>query len=238
MITKHQIKFIRGLSLKKNRVKHQLFVVEGKKNITELLDSDYEVDSLFATNDWINEHPTINTIKLSNAELERISNHKSPNEVLAIVKIKNYSIPSDAGLTLVLDGINDPGNMGTIIRMCDWFGVKAIVCSISTVDSHNPKVVQSAMGSIFRVAIIYTDLLEYLKGVESSIYAAFMDGENVKNISFPKNLHLVMGNEANGITKEISQLISKKVKIKNVGEKIESLNVAVATSILLHEISS
>ena len=122
--------------------------------------------------------------------------------------------------------------------MCDWFGVCSIICSINTVDSYNPKVVQSAMGSLFRVSIIYTDLLEYLKGVKLPIYGAFMDGENVKNILFPRNLHLVMGNEANGITKEVSQLISKKVKIENVGKKTESLNVAVATSILLHEICS
>ena len=238
MITKKQIKYIRGLSLKKNRVKHQLFVVEGKKNIAELLNSDYEVDSLFATNNWINKNLTRNAIKVSNAELERISNQKTPNEVLALVKIKNYPIPSDAGLILMLDDINDPGNMGTIIRMCDWFGVRSIVCSTNTVNSYNPKVVQSAMGSIFRVAITYTNLSDYIKGVKSPIYGAFMDGENVKNISIPKGLHLVMGNEANGITKETSQLTTNKVKIENAGKRTESLNIAVATSILLHEICS
>ena len=238
MITKNQIKLIQSLAFKKNRLSHQLFIVEGKKNVTELLNSNYEVDSLFATNDWINENPTKNVIKVSNAELERMSNQMNPNEVLALVKIKTHSAPHATGITLVLDGINDPGNMGTIIRMCDWFGVNTIVCSTNTVDNYNPKVVQSAMGSIFRVAIIHTDLLKYLKAVKSPIYGAFLDGKNVKTSSFPKSLHLVMGNEANGITKEICPLITNKVKIENIGKNTESLNVAVATSILLHEICS
>ena len=237
MITKNQIKLIKSLSFKKNRSRHQLFIVEGKKNVSELLTSDYEINTLFATNNWIYENPNINAIKVSNAELGRISNQKAPNEVLALVKVKTQSIPSETGVTLVLDDINNPGNMGTIIRICDWFGVRAIVCSINSVDRYNPKVVQSAMGSLFRVSIIYTDLLEYLKSVRSPIYGAFMSGENVKNISFPKSLHLVLGNEANGIKKQISQLITKKVKIENLGTKTESLNVAVATSILLYEIS-
>ena len=238
MITKNQIKFIRGLSLKKNRVKYQLFVVEGKKNIIELLDSSYEIDCLFATNEWIDENLNCRVTEVSDAELERISNLKNPNAVLALVKIKNFQSPLNIGLILVLDDINDPGNMGTIIRMCDWFGICSIVCSNSTVDSYNPKVVQSAMGSIFRVSITYTNLSVYLKKIKTPIYGAYMDGINVKNISFPKDLHLVLGNEANGITKEISQLITNKIKIENIGNKTESLNVAAATSILLHEICS
>ena len=238
MITKNQIKLIKSLALKKNRVKHQLFIVEGKKNITELLGSDYEVESLFATNDWISDNPTRNALRVSESELGRISSQKNPNEVLAVVKIKTHTITSNTGVILVLDDLNDPGNLGAIIRICDWFGVVGIVCSINTVDIYNPKVVQSAMGSIFRVPVIYTDLLEYLKVVKSPIYCSVLDGENVKKISFPSNLHLIMGNEANGITKEISLLISKKIKIENIGKKAESLNVAVATSVLLYEICS
>ncbi|MEC9209854.1 MAG: RNA methyltransferase [Bacteroidota bacterium] len=240
MITKNQIKYIRGLSLKKNRMKEQCFIVEGEKSLSELLDSSFEIVELFALKDWINDNKGVfEKVQVVNfKELERISNLKSPNKVLAVVKIKNYQILSGTGVTLVLDDINDPGNMGTIIRMCDWFGVNSIVCSNNTVDSYNPKVVQSAMGSIFRVAITYTNLSDYLKGVKSPIYGSFMDGENLKNVSFAKNLHLVMGNEANGITKEISQFITTKVKIENTGKKTESLNVAVATSIFLHEIYS
>ena len=239
MITKNQIKYIRGLSLKKNRMKEQCFIVEGEKSLYELLDSFFEVVELFALKDWINENKdSFKKVQaVTSKELERISNLKSPNKVLAVVKIRKQEvIRQELGVILVLDDINDPGNLGTIIRMCDWFGVSSIVCSKNTVDIYNPKVVQSAMGSIFRVAINYTNLLEYLKGVETPIYGAFLDGEDVKGISFPKDLHLVMGNEAKGIKKEISQLISNKVKIKNIGKKTESLNVAVATSILLHEI--
>mgnify|MGYP001477814729 CR=1 FL=1 len=236
MITKNQIKLIKSLASKKNRSKHQLFVVEGKKNVAELLTSDYKIDSLFATNEWMCENSNIDAVRVSNAELERISNQKNPNEVLALVKINSCQIPSDVGLRLVLDDISDPGNMGTIIRMCDWFDVSTIICSTNTVDIYNPKVVQSTMGSIFRVTVFYTELSEYLKGVKSPIYGAYMDGMSVRDISFPKDLLLVMGNEANGIRKENSQLIEKKVKIEHVGNKIDSLNVAVATSILLHEI--
>ena len=238
MITKNRIKFIKSLAFKKSRTKHQLFVVEGKKNICELLNSDYEVDELYATNAWLDENPSINAIQISSSELDRISNQMNPNEVLATVKIKNHPIPSDTGVILVLDNINDPGNLGTIIRMSDWFGISAIVCSNNTVNSYNPKVVQSAMGSIFRVSLSYTDLIDYFAKVKSPIYGAFINGENIKNIVFPKNMHLVMGNEANGVSGDITRLITKKVKIKNIGKRTESLNVAVAASILLHEICS
>ena len=126
--------------------------------------------------------------------------------------------------------------MGTIIRTCDWFGIRSIVCSINSVDIYNPKVVQAAMGSLFRVSIIYVDLFEYLKSVRYPIYGAFLNGENVKKVSFQENFYIVLGNEADGISKKISTLVNKKIKIKNIGNTADSLNVAVATSILLHEI--
>ena len=235
MITKNQIKFIKSLSLKKNRQKEQLFIAEGEKVVAELLNSNFEFHEIFATNEWILKNTDVRAIKVTNSELDRISNLKSVNNVLAIVKIKQENLSITDGLTLVLDDINDPGNLGTIIRMCDWFGVKQLVCSKSTVDCFNPKVVQSAMGSLFRVSIIYTDLDGYLSNIDTPIYGAFMDGENVRGIKFPKNAHLIMGNEANGISEEIEKLITDKVAIKNIGNSAESLNVAVATSILLHE---
>ena len=235
MITKNQIKFIKSLSLKKNRQKEQLFIAEGEKIVAELLNSNFEFHEIFATNEWILKNTDVRAIKVNNSELDRISNLKSANNVLAIVKIKQDNLSITDGLTLVLDDINDPGNLGTIIRMCDWFGVKQLVCSKSTVDCFNPKVVQSAMGSLFRVSIIYTDLDGYLSNIDTPIYGAFMDGENVRGIKFPKNAHLIMGNEANGISEEIEKLITDKVAIKNIGNSAESLNVAVATSILLHE---
>ena len=238
MITNIHIKFIKSLAHKKNRLKHQLFIVEGKKNVEELLDSDFEIHSLFATDDWVKLHPRLNIIKVSNDQLSKISIQKNPNQVLAIVKIKHKSLDNNNNIILVLDGINDPGNLGTIIRVCDWFGVKDIVCSNNSVDCYNSKVVQSSMGSIFRVSVFYTNLSKYLSGVSSSIFGGFVEGNNVKKISFPKKLHLIMGNESNGISNDIARLITNKVKIRSIGKKTESLNVAISTSIILHEICS
>ena len=232
MITKNQIKFIKSLSLKKNRIKEQLFIAEGEKIVSELLKSDFEIKNIYATKEW--KVSNDNITQISNAELQRISNLKSANKVLAVVHFKNHKIIKNEGITLVLDEINDPGNLGTIIRMCDWFGVKQIICSKNTVDIFNPKVVQSAMGSAFRVQVNYTDLENYLSDITTPIYGAFMYGKNLKEVKLPKSAHLVMGNEANGISAQISKLITDKVAIKNIGKSAESLNVAVATSILLH----
>ena len=232
MITKNQIKFIKSLSLKKNRIKEKLFIAEGEKIVSELLRSDFEIKNIYATKEW--KVNTDNITQISNAELQRISNLKSPNKVLAVVQFKNHKIIKHDGITLVLDEINDPGNLGTIIRMCDWFGVKQIICSKNTVDIFNPKVVQSTMGSAFRVQVHYTDLENYLSDIKTPIYGAFIDGKNLKEVKLPKSAHLVMGNEANGISSEINKLITDKVTIKNIGKSAESLNVAVATSILLH----
>ena len=241
MITKNQIKYIRGLSLKKNRIKEQCFVVEGEKCWAELLNSSFEVVELFALKDWIDENKSVfDKIQVVNPkELERISNLKSPNKVLAVVKMKEQEIiQQESAVTLVLDDINDPGNLGTIIRMCDWFGVKQIICSENTVDIYNPKVVQSTMGSLFRIHVIYTDLSAYLAKATTPVYGAYMDGENVKAIKTNHKSHLVMGNEANGISEKVEKYISKRVAIKNTGGNAESLNVAVATSILLHKFCS
>ena len=236
MITKNQIQFIKSLKFKKNRIKHQLFIVEGQKNIKELLDSNYQYISIYATNSWMKLNKDINATYISDNELKSISNQKNPNEVLAIVKIKNYQTILNSGVVLVLDDINDPGNMGTILRICDWFGICQIVCSNNTVDIYNSKVVQSSMGSIFRVNVFYTNLSDYLLKIKTPIYGAFLDGKSIGDVSFPKNFHLVMGNEANGISENITKLITKKVSIHNVSKKTDSLNVAVATSIFLYEI--
>ena len=236
MITKNQIQFIKSLKFKKNRIKHQLFIVEGQKNIKELLDSNYEYISIYATNSWMKLNKGINATYISDNELKSISNQKNPNEVLAIVKIKNYKTILKSGVVLVLDDINDPGNMGTILRICDWFGICQIVCSNNTVDIYNSKVVQSSMGSIFRVNVVYTNLSDYLLKIKTPIYGAFVDGKSIGDVSFPKNFHLVMGNEANGISEKINRLVTKKVSIHNVSKKTDSLNVAVATSIFLYEI--
>ena len=240
MISKNQIKFIKSLSLKKNRVKAQLFVAEGEKIVNELLNSKFEIEHIYATKQFsgINSSEKSALTVVSNEELSRISNLTSPNNVLAIVKISQKESEKSGGIKLVLDDVNDPGNLGTIIRMCDWFGVTQLICSNSTVDCCNPKVVQSAMGSLFKLDIKYLDLATYLADIDTPIYGAYMNGVDVKGQEFPKQAHLIMGNEANGISESISKYITNKVSIKNIGGNTESLNVAVATSILLHEFCS
>ena len=240
MISKNQIKFIKSLSLKKNRVKAQLFVAEGEKIVNELLNSKFEIEHIYATKQFsgINSSDKSAVTVVSSEELSRISNLTSPNNVLAIVRVGQKELENNTGITLVLDDVNDPGNLGTIIRICDWFGVTQLICSANTVDCYNPKVVQSAMGSLFRVNITYLDLSTYLDDIDTPIYGAYMNGVDVKGQEFPKQTHLIMGNEANGISESVSKYVSNKVSIKNIGKNAESLNVAVATSILLHEFSS
>ncbi|MBC8510359.1 MAG: RNA methyltransferase [Cryomorphaceae bacterium] len=240
MISKNQIKFIKSLSLKKNRVKAQLFVAEGEKIVNELLNSNLEIEHIYATKQFsaINRCQKSAITLITNDELLRISNLTSPNNVLAIVKISQKESEKSGGIKLVLDDVNDPGNLGTIIRMCDWFGVTQLICSNSTVDCYNAKVVQSAMGSLFKLDIKYLDLATYLADIDTPIYGAYMNGVDVKGQEFPKQAHLIMGNEANGISESISKYITNKVSIKNIGGNTESLNVAVATSILLHEFCS
>ena len=240
MISKNQIKFIKSLSLKKNRVKAQLFVAEGEKIVNELLNSKFEIEHIYATKQFsgINSSDKSAVTVVSSEELSRISNLTSPNNVLAIVRVGQKELENNTGITLVLDDVNDPGNLGTIIRICDWFGVTQLICSANTVDCYNPKVVQSAMGSLFRVNITYLDLTTYLANIDTPIYGAYMRGIDVKGQESPKQAHLIMGNEANGISESISKYITNKVSIKNIGKNTESLNVAVATSILLHEFCS
>jgi TrmH family RNA methyltransferase len=240
VISKNQIKFIKSLSLKKNRVKAQLFIAEGEKIVNELLNSNFEIEHIYATKQFsgINRCQKSAITLITNVELLRISNLTSPNNVLAIVKISQKESEKSGGIKLVLDDVNDPGNLGTIIRMCDWFGVTQIICSKSTVDCYNPKVVQSAMGSLFRLDIKYLDLTTYLANIDTPVFGAYINGVDVKEQELPKQLHLIMGNEANGISQSISKYITNKVSVKNIGKNAESLNVAIATSILLHEFCS
>ena len=237
MISKNQIKFIKSLSLKKNRVKAQLFIAEGEKIVNELLNSNFEIEHIYATKQFsaINRCQKSAITLITNDELLRISNLTSPSNVLAIVKIIQNESEKSHGIKLVLDDVNDPGNLGTIIRVCDWFGITQIICSKGTVDCYNPKVVQSAMGSLFRIDIKYFNLTTYLANIDTPVYGAYMNGVDVKKQELPKQLHLIMGNEANGISESISKYITNKVSVKNIGKNAESLNVAIATSILLHE---
>ncbi len=238
MITNNQIKYIRGLSLKKNRLAEQCFVVEGEKSINELIRSSFKIIDLFATKEWLSKNNYSGANEISVSELNRISNLKSPNNVLAIVEKKEQIKDIDSGITLIIDNIKDPGNMGTIIRICDWFDIRNIVCSENTVDIYNPKVVQASMGSLFRVNVRYTNLSKYLQAVKKPIYGSYMDGEDIRKMSFHKDSYMVIGNESNGISSNLSDFINHRVTIKKHTGKTESLNVAVATSILLYELSN
>ncbi|MDX6748003.1 RNA methyltransferase [Polaribacter sp. PL03] len=236
-ISKNQLKLITSLSQKKYRQKHNLFIAEGIKVVNELINSSFEVATLFCTEDF-NTIVSKDLITLiSETELKKISTLKSPNKVLGLFKIPEEKPLKNSELIIALDAINDPGNLGTIIRLCDWFGVSQLICSKDTVDCYNQKVVQASMGSLTRISIHYTDLKNYLSKTTLSTFIADMDGENVYKTTLPKEGVLVMGNEANGVSDEIKALIQNKISIPRFGEtqETESLNVATATAILLSE---
>jgi TrmH family RNA methyltransferase len=234
-ISKNQIKLITSLSQKKYRQKHQLFIAEGVKVVRELLESSFELEIIFSTESEFSSLDCF--IQVSDQELKKISSLKTPNKVLALFKIPLQKKVNSSGLIVVLDTINDPGNLGTIIRLCDWFGVEQLVCSQDTVDCYNSKVVQATMGSLARVSISYLNLSEYLQTVSIPIFIADMDGVNIHKSKLPASAILVMGNEANGVSDRLKQLISNKISIPRYGNsnQVESLNVATATAILLNE---
>jgi len=234
-LSKNHLKLITSLSQKKYRHKYKLFIVEGIKVVQEFLNSSYELEILFSTESSFSYLDSF--IEVSEQELKKISSLKTPNKVIALFKIPVEKNSSPSGLIVALDAINDPGNLGTIIRLCDWFGVDQLLCSKETVDCYNTKVVQSSMGSLTRVAISYIDLKEYLTSVSIPVFIADMDGDNIYEMKPPTSAVLVMGNEANGISNSIKQIVSTKITIPRYGNSqlTESLNVATATAILLSE---
>jgi len=235
-LSKNQLKLITSLQQKKYRQKYKLFIAEGVKVVRELLQSSFEIETLFTTEQlYFLQEQKVELI--SDKDLAKISSLKTPNKVLGVFKIPEDSIVKNEGLIVALDAINDPGNLGTIIRLCDWFGIEQLVCSKNTVDCYNSKVIQATMGSITRVQIHYIDLVDFIKNTELPIFSADMDGENVYKSELPKEAVLVMGNEANGISSEINELVNSKLTIPRFGktQETESLNVATATSILLSE---
>ena len=235
MLSKSQIKLITRLKQKKYRQQDGLFVVEGVKAITELLQSNLKLNKLYTTVSF--NIDAKDEVFISETDLKRISFLTTPNKALAIFEIPQAKPIGNSGLIIALDAIRDPGNLGTIIRLCDWFGVQELICSKETVDCYNPKVIQATMGSITRVNINYIDLALFLKSSKLNVFGAFMEGSNVYNIELPKNGILVMGNEANGVSKEVEEIISQKISIPRFGnlQSTESLNVATATAILLSE---
>lgn len=235
-LSKNQLKTITSLNQKKYRTLHHLFVAEGTKIVAEFLNSNFELEQLFCVDN--SRYKTLGKVtEISETELKKISSLVTPNNVLALFKIPETTPSKKTGLIVALDEINDPGNLGAIIRLCDWFGVDQLVCSNNTVDCHNQKVVQASMGSLARVSIIYADLAAYLQNANLPIYAAVMEGENVYKSSLPENAVLVMGNEANGIRESILKLVTNTISIPRFGalKQTESLNVATAAAILLSE---
>ena len=234
MISKGQIKLITSLQQKKYRNKEGLFIAEGVKVIGELLNQGLELHSHFHTNAQPDD---TSKQEISEVLLQKISCLKTANTSLATFKIPTPTPLLSKGLTLVVDAVRDPGNLGTIIRLCDWFGVTQLVCSQDTVDCYNPKVVQATMGSIARVAIHYLDIRQYLQQTKLPVYTAIMDGQNVYNATLASDAILIMGNEANGVSQEIKALSTHQIAIPQFGalHATESLNVATATAILLSE---
>jgi len=237
MLSKSQIKLIKSLSQKKFRNKHGLFVVEGLKGIQEFLNSDFELVSVYTTNiDF--DKADFKAVVIEDNDLKRISFLKTPQKALAVFKIPLRNKWETKDLTLVLDGVRDPGNLGTIIRLCDWFGLENLICSKDTVDCYNPKVVQASMGSLTRVKIYYEDLQEvFNNNPEIPVFGTLLSGENIYSEKLPGQAFILMGNEANGISEEIQNFITNSITIPQFGKnhKTESLNVATATSIVLSE---
>ena len=236
MLSKNQIKLISSLKQKKYRQQHGLFVVEGIKTVNELLHSNLQLHQLYTTTLQFDVLDDLVT-QITEAELKKISFLKAPNMVLAVFKFPEPKPVDFSRLVVALDDVRDPGNLGTIIRLCDWFGVNDLICSNETVDCYNAKVIQATMGSITRVNVSYVDLEDILKNQDVIKFGAFMNGENVYETNLPTSGILVLGNEANGISKEIESLTIKRISIPRFGDlqETESLNVANATAILLSE---
>ena len=237
MVSKNQIKLITSLQQKKYRKQEQLFFVEGIKGVQELLDSNFELYELFTIKSDFTAIDKNKIHTITEAELKKISALTTPNSCLAVFKIPKALSYADKGLIIALDDVRDPGNLGTIIRLCDWFGITTLFCSEETVDVYNPKVVQATMGSISRVNVVYGDLKHFLKQTKLPIYGTFMDGKNIYNEELPADGIIVMGNEANGISNTIENLITTRIAIPRFGanHSTESLNVATATAIVLSE---
>ena len=238
MLSKNDIKLIKSLKYKKQRYLNKMFVVEGKKSVSEFINSKFDLYKLFSIN--ISEFSINNVIQVSQDDLEKISFLSNPDDHLAIFKIPNEKPLNKNNLLVGLESINDPGNLGTIIRTCEWFGVKDIVCSLDSVDCYNPKVVQSAMGSLSRINITYLDLTNFLKSESLNKFGTFINGESVyENKISTDNGIIVFGNEANGISNNLRLLLDVELTIPRFNNKSypESLNLSNSLGIILSEFS-
>lgn len=246
MISKAKVKYIRSLELKKFRDRERAFVAEGHKAVGDLLTA-FKALVIVHTPRWKPPFTPngVEVIEVTDDELRRVSFLQHPQDVLAVFEQRPTLPPSAASantsaLTLALDGVQDPGNMGTIIRIADWFGIESIVCSAETADVYNPKVVQATMGSMARVSVAYVDLVEYIATLPAAtpIYGTLLDGDNIYESKLTNNGVIVMGNEGKGISDRIRQLVNRRLLIPNypIGrDTADSLNVAIATAITCSE---
>lgn len=237
MLSKSQIKLITGLQQKKYRKQHKMFFAEGLKVVQELLDSSLTLVHLYSEPGYFKNVPPTKYSEVTESELKKVSALTTAQHCLALFEIPDEKPTPLTGLSVALDDVRDPGNLGTIIRLCDWFGIETLVCSAACVDVYNPKVVQATMGSLTRVNVVYADLDHYLQQTTLPVFGTFMDGENIYKKSLPAEGIIVMGNEANGISERIETLCNERIAIPRFGDlqQTESLNVATATAIILSE---
>lgn len=252
MLSKNQVKYINSLKIKKFRHEQGVFIIEGEKSVSELLNSSLTITGIFALPRWIEENIRLLETKevkytvIDEEILARISDLSTPNKVLALARIPKPQLVPEvfSNYLLVLDNIKDPGNMGTIIRTADWFGIKQIICSPGCVDAYNPKAVQASMGSLTRVNIHYTDLVKFIKGKPENtpVYGALLVGESILRTSFDKQGIIIIGSESHGISPEILPLITHAVHIPSFSHneaitRTESLNASIANAIICYEMS-
>ncbi|MCG9577078.1 RNA methyltransferase [Vibrio tubiashii] len=236
MISKNQLKLLRALGQKKQRKAHGLFLVQGEKNVLELANSVLTVKQVFATSEFLAEYHTelsgFECIEASLDELTKASTLVSNNAAIAVVEIPSVETPKAQGLMIALDGVSDPGNLGTIIRVADWYGIKHIVASTDCADPYNPKTISATMGSFGRVTVSQLDLPNYLEQSNLPVYGAFLEGESVHKTEFAAEGILLMGSESHGIREQAAKFVTDKITIPAFGGA-ESLNVAMATGIIL-----
>ena len=238
MLSKNQVKLIQKLHHKKYRNELNLFIVEGKKSINEFLQAGYTPQLLIATEAFTTNVPQHLITPVSKDELRKVSALQNPDEGLAVFEQPKHKGILQEGVIVALDNVQDPGNLGTIIRLCDWFGVETLLCNTQTVDCYNPKVVQASMGSLTRVAVHYFDLAAFLTTTALPVYTMDLEGENLYTATFPKDCILILGNEANGISSEVRALSNEVITIPRFSkhQRTESLNVAMAGAIILSEV--
>ena len=243
MLSKSQIGFIKSLHQKKYRKKSGLFIIEGIKSISEFVHSNYQIDSIYFLGQYQSLlpklPPNIKLFEVNTTELDKISALQAPQGILAVVKIPpiaafNKEILKNS-FSLILDGIQDPGNLGTIIRTADWFGFKNVICSTHTVEVYNPKTVQATMGSLARIDVSYQDLSTFLKDIKIPIFGAMLDGNSLYETNWGKEGLVILGNEGQGVSEEVIKFINNPVTIPRVGQA-ESLNVAVSAAIFCADI--